>query len=228
MPRRRWERYATGGLLILIGILLLLWTTEVIEGATVWSWVPALFVILGVWALVRSGFRNIVGPVMLIAVAGTFFLRAVGLIEAGVIGTWWPLFIVLFGVLVVLNRSQRRRHVGSTTAAGSHDAIAIFGTIDRRLDIDDFAEAEVVAIFGDARFDVRDSTVRHPPAIVDVASVFGDVELLVPESWNVSFEVMSIFGDVDDRRPHKPKGAEETTDLVVSGVALFGDVEVRD
>lgn len=227
MTRRRWERYATGGLLILIGILLLLWTTETIDTATAWAWVPALFVLLGVWALVRSGFRNFVGPIMVIAIAGALFLRAIDVIEQGVLGRWWPLFIVLFGVLVLINRSARRRRV-RFESAGNLDAVAVFGTVNRRLEVDAFGEAEVAAVFGDVRFDLRDSAVPHPPAVIDVASVFGDVEIRIPDDWVVSFEVMSIFGDVDDRRPRATKGSSDEAEVVISGVALFGDIHVLD
>lgn len=227
MTRTRWERFATGGLLILIGLLLLLWTTETIDAATAWAWIPALFVLLGIWAFVRSGFRNFVGPIMVIAVAGAFFLRAIGVIEPGALGQWWPLFIVLFGVLVLLNRSRRSRRV-RFESQGNLDAVAVFGTVDRRLDTDAFGEAEVAAVFGDVRFDLRDTEIPHPPAVIDVASVFGDVEIRVPEDWVVSFEVMSIFGDVDDRRPRSTQESTDEAEVVISGVALFGDIQVLD
>ncbi len=227
MTRRRWERYATGGLLILIGVFLLLWTTDIIDAATVWAWIPALFVLLGMWALLRSGFRNFVGPVMIIAIAGAFFLRAIGIIEEGVISMWWPLFIVLFGILVILNRSHRRSRI-VVDSKGGVDAVAVFSTIDRRVEADAFGEAEVAAVFGDVRLDLRDTTIPHPPAIIDVASIFGDAEIRVPEKYVVTFEVMSVFGDVSDRRPRRSEESPGEADVIISGIALFGDISVLD
>lgn len=223
-----WDRIATGGLIVLIGLVLLLWTTDTIEAETFWAWVPALFVILGLWALVKSGFRNIVGPIMVIAIAGALFLRMIGVLEAGVLGAWWPVFIVLFGVLVVINRSRRHRRIRIEGDAGDLDAIAVFGTTDRRIASDRFGEAEMAAIFGDARLDLRDCAIDRPPALVDVVSIFGDVELIVPAEWTIQFEVMSIFGETIDRRRSSPDRESNEVELIVSGTAIFGDIEIRD
>lgn len=224
-----WSRITTGLIIIVIGALLLLSTTDTVEVASWWAIVPALFVVLGLFALIKSGFRNLVGPVMVIAIAGAFLLRSLGIIDPGVISTWWPLFIILFGVLLIINRSKRRKRVKfELDSSGELAAVAVFGSADRRIASERFADAEVAAIFGDVRLDLRDSTVVDLPAIVDAVSIFGDVELVVPEEWAVELEVMTIFGDTTDRRPRSGTAQARDTDLVVSGVAIFGDIAVRD
>lgn len=231
MTRNLWGRLTTGGIIILIGILLLLSTTEIIEIRSVWDWVPLLFVLLGVWALVRSKGRNLVGPVMVIAIAGTFFARNFDLVTDDAIGTWWPLFIVLFGVLILVSRSRRRQRVRLEGHSGAHEVVAIgvFGTDDRRLTTDQFTGAELVSVFGDAVLDLRDAGIRTPPAIVEAVSIFGDAELRVPDDWEVQVEVLNVFGDTVDRRPTPDEREDrDGPDLVVTGVSLFGDIEIRD
>lgn len=231
MTRNLWGRFTTGGIIILIGVLLLLSTTGILEFRSVWEAVPLVFVLLGVWALVRSKFRNLVGPVMIITIAGTFFLRNFGLIADDVIATWWPLFIVLFGVLLMINRSRRRQRIRleGTSRAEEVVAIGVFGTDERRLSTDRFTGAELISVFGDALLDLRETSVRTPPAIVEALSVFGDAEVRVPQKWDVRLEVLNVFGETTDRRPPSERREQgNEPDLIITGVSLFGDIEIRD
>ena len=235
MARTLSGRLLTGGLVILIGVLLLLSTTGIAETDTLWDWVPALFVLLGVWAILRSDFRNLTGPVMVVAIAGTFLLRNLGLVSDAAIGTWWPLFLVLFGVLIVVNRSRRQRRLqhASVDADGELTAVGVFGGGDRRLSTDAFTGAEIVAVFGGVDLDLRDVSIPTPPAVVETVCLFGGSEIRVPEDWEVRLDVLALFGDASDSRPRRAKSADEADetgepDLVVTGLVLFGGVEVLD
>lgn len=226
------DRLTTGGIIVLIGVLLLLATTDVIEFTSVWEWVPLIFVLLGVWALIRSRFRNLVGPMMIIAIAGSFLLRNLGVIPDGVISTWWPLFVVLLGVLIMFNRSRRRQRVrleGVGTASETV-AIAVFGSDERRLRTTDFTGGEVVSVFGSAIIDLREADIRARPAVIEAVAVFGDSEIRVPREWDVRLETLSVFGDTADRRPEPDEAGPsgEQPHLVVTGVSLFGDIHIRD
>lgn len=230
MTRNLWGRFTTGTIIVLVGLLLLLATTETIEFTSIWELVPLIFVLLGVWALVRSEFRNLVGPVMVIAIAGAYFARNLGLISDGAIGTWWPLFVILFGLLVLFNRSRRRQRYRLEGVHGASEVstVAVFGSDERRIVSDQFGGAELVTIFGDTLLDLREADVASPPAVVESMTVFGDAEIRVPSEWDVRLETLNIFGSTRDRRPaaEERDGAEPT--LVVTGVSLFADITIRD
>ena len=223
-------RLTTGTVLIIIGILLLLSTTGYIEMRSVWGWIALLFVLVGVWALVRSEFRNLVGPVMIIAIAGTFFLRNVGVIPDGAIGTWWPLFIVLFGVLLMINRSRRRQRLSlELHGAKEVNAVAVFGSEERRPITERFTGAELIAIFGDVRLDLLEAEIRGQPAVVETIVIFGDAEIRAPASWDVRLETLNVFGDTTDRRREaQEQDTPADAELIVTGVSIFGDIEIRD
>src|SRR6056297_407034 len=123
MARLRSGRLTTGGLIVLVGLLLLLSTTDFVATDDLWDFLPAVFVALGLWALVRSRFRNLTGPVMVVAVAATFQARNLGYVTDQQIGTWWPLFVVLFGVLYLVGRS--RRTLGVSVSDGDAGDISI-------------------------------------------------------------------------------------------------------
>ena len=93
---------------------------------------PSLFILLGLWALYRSDFRNVTGPLILILIAGTVQLLALGLITGEVIASWWPALIVLFGLSVIFGHWRRTRRVPSVTT-DDFDLIGIFGGSEQRV-----------------------------------------------------------------------------------------------
>jgi hypothetical protein len=225
MSRLRTDRLTTGGLIILAGLLLLLSTTDFVATENLWDFVPAVFVALGAWALVRSRLRNLTGPVMVIAVAGTFQARNLGYVTDAHIGTWWPLFVVLFGVLYVVGRSRRSRGVSvSAGDAGDVSLLSVFGDSQRTVAGSGFRGGDVVAVFGGSKLDLRDADVSDPPATVECLVAFGGAEIHVPEDWTVDIDVLGLFGGSEDKRP--PSGRDGEVDLVVTGLALFGGVSV--
>jgi len=154
MARLRSGRLTTGGLIVLVGVLLLLSTTDLVATENLWDYLPLVFVALGVWALVRSRFRNLTGPVMVVAVAGTFQARNLGYLTDQQVGEWWPLFVVLFGVLYVLGRSRRARGVSVDAGdAGDVSLVSVFSGTQRRVTGDGFRGGDVLAAFGGAELD---------------------------------------------------------------------------
>lgn len=221
-------RYVSAALFILLGIALLLFTTDVVDWATVSDLiVPGIFFAIGVWALVASRFRNLTGPVMVIAIAGAFLLRNMGVLPEGYIGTWWPLAFVLLGVLILLNR-ERRKHWRTSHVEGSEDitVVSVFGGGDRRFRSQHFTGGEVVSVFGGSNVDLRDAEVDSPPAVLELLSVFGGAEVTVPEDWDVRIDILALFGGTDDDRRAPP--TKDEPDLVVTGLTLFGGVTIRD
>ncbi|MFB6124662.1 MAG: hypothetical protein ABEJ59_01720 [Halanaeroarchaeum sp.] len=225
MARQSSSRIVTGLRIVLIGILLLASTTDALPTGTIWSWVPTVFVLLGLWAIWKSGGRNLTGPLMIIAIAGTVQLRNLGVVSDQQIGTWWPLFVVLFGVLVLFGRSRRRRAHGAIEAGNELSLVSVFGGNQRRVTTDGFVGGEVVSIFGGSESDLRDADVESPPAVIEAVSLFGGLEVRVPEDWPVTIEALTLFGAAEDARP---RAAEGEPKLVISGVTLFGGVEVLD
>lgn len=53
-----------GVILVLLGLLLLGQPTDLYDLGVLFEYVPSLFVLLGLYALVRSGFQNVFGPLV--------------------------------------------------------------------------------------------------------------------------------------------------------------------
>lgn len=70
--------------------------------------VPPLFVLLGVWSLIQSRSRNLVGPVVLIAVGIAWQLIALEYATVDEFVAFWPVLVIALGLSIILGqyRSQ--------------------------------------------------------------------------------------------------------------------------
>jgi predicted membrane protein len=114
------------------------------------------------------------------------------------------------------------------TAGSSHvTGFGIFGGSERRVTTQTFTGGNLTAIFGGTGLDLREAGIAQRPAHVSAIALFGGVEVTVPEEWNVEMDVLPLFGGASDERTRSERTHEET-DLVVTGLAAFGGVEVND
>jgi predicted membrane protein len=200
-------RLLFGAIVVLLGIVLLLDTTGTypIDGLSVF--LAGLFVLYGLYRFVRSRLTKVFWPGIFVLVGGLWLAVEFEVLTEGAAWDFWPVVIVLFGVSLLVGR---RRHAVVVTPSSGYVS-------------EDVESDEVVAVFGDARADLRDATGGNH---LDPAAIFGTVEVIVPEDWTVAIETVRIFGDVEDDRRYP--GRDQEPDLVLGGVAIFGDVVLRD
>ena len=103
---------------------------------------------------------------------------------------------------------------------------SIFGEVKRGGRWTVVAHSSWSSLFGNITLDLRESQVAAPEIVIDVRSVFGNVDLLVPEGINVVVEARSTFGQVqqdagDDATPGAPR-------VIVRGGSTFGRVRIRN
>jgi len=213
-----------GALIVLVGLLLLGRSTGLYDFGPVFRYVPSLFVLLGLYAIVRSGFRNLFGPLVIVALAGAWQLVTLDVVAGEDVVQLWPLFIVFFGLSVLLSQFRRPPDAVSESHVS---ALAVFSGSEKRSSTRSFSGANLTALFGGAELDLRDAEIADPPAHVSAVALFGGVSVVVPREWRVEMDVLPILGGASDERPRREEEHEEV-DLVVSGFAAFGGVEVTD
>jgi hypothetical protein len=81
------------------------------------------------------------------------------------------------------------------------------------------------SVFGDVVLDLREAQVNSAEVHIDAVSVFGDVDLLVPEGIAVEVRVTAGVGSVRQKAGDAaPPGAPR---VILTGWTAFGDVHVR-
>ncbi|MFD1648066.1 LiaF transmembrane domain-containing protein [Haloarchaeobius litoreus] len=213
-----------GALVVVLGALLLLDTTGLFPTTDLLLYAPSLFVVVGLWALVQSRLRNIVGPVVLVTIGAAWQAVALDLATVDDVIVFWPVLVIAFGLSVILG-TYRAKTVPTEDAYTS--MFAAFGGVERRNTSKAFTGADLTALFGAAEIDLRDAEITDRPARINAVALFGAAEVIVPRDWNVQMDVLPVLGAAEDSR-RRSETVNDEVDLVVGGFTAFGGIEVKD
>jgi predicted membrane protein len=220
-----------GGLaLVAIGVLLLLNQNGILRFSDIWRLWPLVLVAGGVVRLTQCGSTGRFLGGLLIAL-GLILEAAEFRLIPYTIWELWPLGIIALGLLLFWQSLQAKEErepgwkVEFTGPAVNH--LSIFGGGERRISAPDFTRADVLAIFGGYKLDLRKATLKDSKGIVDATAIFGGIEIIVPENWNVIVRGVGIFGGYGDESHHPPP-SQRNPELIVQGAAIFGGVEIKN
>lgn len=222
--RRVSSQVLLGAVVVLIGVVLLAETTGFYDTSAVWDFVPSLFVLVGVYALVSSGFRNLFGPLVVIVFAAAWQLATLDVVNDETLVQFWPVLVVIFGLSLVAGRYRTRERGLKSDTVG---AFAVFSGREVRATTNDFHGGDATALFGGVDIDLRNAEIQERPARLTTTALFGGVDVIVPREWNVEFDVLPVLGAAEDERLWTEDEHEEV-DLVVEGFVAFGGVSLKD
>jgi hypothetical protein len=122
----------------------------------------------------------------------------------------------------------REQVLGTDGGPQTMNAVAVFGGCERRVSIKNFEGGRATAVFGGIELDFRDADFETE-ALLEINCIFGGVEIRVPETWHVHSRSLPVFGGYDDksRQPSNPAGTKTKT-LIVTGMIVFGGVEIKN
>lgn len=187
---------------------------------------PLILVILGFMRL-RQRPERAIGAYILIGLGGFLLLAHFGKGEiSDLIG---PLILIAIGIFVVLGALKRHRNV-PVELQKSQDFLqgtAILSGFKQQVASTDFKGGELTAIMGGFEVDLRQAAMTQENARLDVFALFGGGEIKVPEGWKVSIQTTAIAGGVEHKSVPTPSCCEPQPCLTVTGLVLFGGVEVK-
>ena len=99
---------------------------------------------------------------------------------------------------------------------------ATFSGCDMNYDGEVFEGAELTAVFGGVKCDLRNAIIEKDCAI-QVSAIFGGIDIFVPAGINVRVNSNSIFGGVSN----KTAVHQNAPTIYVSGTCMFGGVEIK-
>jgi len=234
--------FAWGLIITAAGVVLLLYHMDIIHFNPLTRFWPLLLILFGVMNLLTHSGRFFG---FLLILAGTVLeLNKLGLTRLS-FADLWPLAIIAVGLLLMWGSLETRgfRRVkaraledlrdqvaGAGVPPDTLNAVAIFGGCERRVTMKNFQGGKVTAAFGGVELDFRDADIESGGnAILEVNCIFGGVQIRVPENWNVHSRSLPVFGGYEDktRQPSGP-AAESPKTLVVTGMVIFGGVEISN
>jgi len=229
-PKTDYSRLVMGLLLILLAGLLLIDNFDLYPvewGKYIFTW-QTLLIVIGIILFPNRGNRT-TGTV-LIAI-GAFFLAAKFYeLPVSISKLFWPAVLLFIGLSLLFGSRKRKWHPYKTGEVNDDliDYVSIFGNLDQKFTSQQFKGGKITNIFGGSTIDLSNARPKAGRNVVDLLCIFGRSKLIIPSDWLVKVEVTSIFGGVSDKRVLHKVLPDNTPELVLKGLVLFGGVEIKN
>jgi hypothetical protein len=243
---------AWGVILILVGSAYLLDHMGVFPFSELYRFWPLLLVVFGAMNISTQSGRGF--GFVLVVLGVVLQLNTLGVLHLS-FRDFWPLVIIAVGVLMIwgsleswtLRTRQKLKPKVDWTKPGAADefrqqleqtyndpnwltAVAVFGGCERRYSGQHFQGGKAVSIFGGIELDFRDADMDDE-AVLELNCIFGGVEIRLPPHWRVSSRSLPVFGAFEDKSGRTVNDApaeRKNKTLVITGVVVFGGVEIRN
>ena len=235
-----------GGFVVLvIGLIFLLRKLEVHLPEWVFSW-PMLLIFIGFVMGVKNRFQG--GGWFILTFIGTVFLvNDIMPFQWQLQRFFWPVVLIVIGVIMIgraAGRNKRYEEImgdgGSRnyqhTAAGSMEhtsaspedylrSTTMFGSTNKVVLSKNFLGGNISTMFGGTELNFMQADINGE-AVLEINTIFGGIELVVPANWDVKMDVSTMFGGIEDKRTAIPGTGAKV--LVIKGSCTFGGVDLRN
>ncbi len=169
---------------------------------------------------------NIIG--LLIGLA--LLLSCQGMLDFGLI---WklllPTVLVVIGLSLIFKdavggkvKEEIKRLNQNRT--GSNEYCATFSGQNVKFDGEKFEGLDLTAVFGGVKCDLRNAIIESDQ-VINASSIFGGIEILVPENVKIKVKSTPIFGGVSEKS--KSSVSEEAHVIYINATCIFGGVEIK-
>lgn len=139
-----------------------------------------------------------------------------------------PAIIVVVGLKMVFggifgNKANEMISTMKQNGNAPRVGCATFSGCNMIFDGEVFEGAELTAVFGGVKCDLRGAIIEKDCAIT-VSSTFGGIDILAPKNVNVKTNVNGIFGGVSNKTQINKENA---VTIYISGNCIFGGVDIK-
>ncbi len=216
-----------GLILVAVGGIFLLDSLELMNfGHLFQEWWPIILILVGF-----SKFRNDSesGGLLLLALGVIFLSATLGIVNFNRIWRFWPLILIGIGLQIIF-RSRRKPSFSEKINVSSDDEYfslnAIFNGSNHRMHSNHFKGGEAFVLFGGLEIDLTKATADPAGCYFSLTTIFGGIDIRVPENWSVVTSGTSIFGGISNKTA--PGKNDKVISVNLNGVVLFGGIEVKN
>lgn len=137
-----------------------------------------------------------------------------------------PVIVVLIGLFLIFGNKVDYNVKEKTKCLDSKDTeniFAAFGEQNVNKAGENFEKANLNAIFGSVKLDLREAKLEKE-TVIGAWAIFGGIEILVPKDCIVKVKGTPIFGGISNERKNK-EDAKKT--IYIEGYAVFGGIEIK-
>lgn len=138
-----------------------------------------------------------------------------------------PVIIAVIGIKMIIGGViGNRGFVKSIETKGENikTGFAAFSGQDINFDNEIFKGAELTAVFGGIKLDLRNALFEGD-TVINTCSIFGGTDIFLPENVNVKVNSNSLFGGVDNKKHQNCKDNQYT--VYLNATCIFGGVDVK-
>ena len=219
-----------GLIIMFVGVILTLDVLELVNARDILRFWPVALLAFGVANLTQANDRaSVLRGGLMTFFGGWWLLTTLHVLPSHSWRLFWPLLLVLGGAALV---AQTRHRTADPPRGDDNQRVNIIGILgggNRSSTANPFRGGDLVAIMGGGQVDLRRAII--PPgeqAIIDVMSMMGGFEIIVPETWAVDDRTMPIMGGVGNETHIATQPGVTPPTLVLRGVMFMGGVNIRN
>jgi len=226
------KKLIIGIILMLAGGLLLLDTFNITQLPIkhyIFSWKTLL---IGIGVVLLATKEKATAGYVLIGLGVVFWLPSLLNYSIALSQIALPAVLIGVGVLVITRRGGHNRprasFKNSTEDSTDYiDDVSILGGGTKIIQSNNFKGGDITAIFGGSEFSFKDAEMSPEGCTIDVFTMFGGSKLIIPDSWIVKSDMISIFGGFNDKRAIRPDDNDPAKILYLKGAVIFGGIEIK-
>ncbi len=138
-----------------------------------------------------------------------------------------PTILVIIGLSFIFKdaiNGKVRKEIAKLNKNTDASYCATFSGQNINFDKEEFKGCELTAVFGSVKLDLRNAIIKED-VVITSSSIFGGINLYVPDDVKVKVVATSIFGGVDNK--HENQKDEKLKTIYVNATCVFGGVEIK-
>lgn len=133
----------------------------------------------------------------------------------------FPILLILIGLSFLFKNSFPKNKKRNKEDMKEYCATFSSQTLD--FEKEPFEGANITAVFGVITCDLRKAEIPDE-VVIECSSIFGGIDLYLPDDVNVKIKSTSIFGGVSNHKK-KPEKAKKT--IYIQAMCLFGGIDLK-
>lgn len=235
-------KYLFGIMLIIIGAGFLLDQFNVISFGSIFSlyW-PMILIIIGLVGLFDKRSSKF-GNTILIVLGVMLQVNKLNILNVNVFSLIFPVILILIGINVLF--SKRKSLFNKKRNELIHESRESEFGFDKNVDLDDqvdvsaflssvqtnnrsheFKGGRATAILGSVEMDLRGASLYQSIVELELTSILGSVEIIVPENWRVEVSGTPLLGSMENKSRYNTD--LNAPILRVKGFVLMGSIEIK-
>ena len=137
-----------------------------------------------------------------------------------------PFILVMIGISFLFGDKMKKKVTEKVNNINKNDLENIIATFSEQKvhkDNETFKGANLEAIFGSVTLDLRKASFNKE-TIIKARSIFGSIDILLPDDVNVEVKATPIFGSVSNKLRNQK---ENKKTIYIDAFCLFGGVDIK-